>query len=114
MLRRHRKAAPMTAEPFSVLRVEDLLQLRVEVINLRRDGTHLVREDPAAEALLMFSLPAQHISETVVHPAPGNFPETVPAFVSGGTTLVFRLPDGEEAIELSAAALLDWNHLRSL
>ncbi|WP_030412484.1 hypothetical protein [Streptomyces sp. NRRL S-1448] len=103
----------MTAEPFSLLRVEDLLQLRVEVINLRRDGTHLVREDPAAEALLMFSLPAQHISETVVHPAPGNFPETVPSFVSGGTTLVFRLPDGEDSVELSAEALLDWNHLRS-
>ncbi|WP_405997041.1 hypothetical protein [Streptomyces sp. NBC_00829] len=102
----------MTAEPFFVMRVEDLLLLRVDVINLVRDGTRLVREVPGGDALLLFTAPAQHISETVVRPGDG-FPETVPTFVSGESTLVFRLPDGEDSIALSTDALLDWNHLQS-
>ncbi|MFF4608027.1 hypothetical protein ACFY12_35490 [Streptomyces sp. NPDC001339] len=105
----------MTTERFFMLRVEDLLLMFVETTNLRRDGALLVREDPDADALLTFTVPAQHISETVVPPPEvSGFPETVPTFVSGDSTLVFRLPDGENSVELSVTALLDWNFLESL
>ncbi|MFI1582767.1 hypothetical protein [Embleya sp. NPDC020630] len=99
----------MTADPFSILRVEDMLFLRVEVVNLRREGARLVREDPAAPALVLLQLPSQHVNESVL--PGGQFPETVPAFAAGSSTLVFLLPDGQDGIDLTVDALMDWNGL---
>ncbi|MFI6585144.1 hypothetical protein [Embleya sp. NPDC050493] len=99
----------MTADPFRVLRIEDMLLLHVEVVNLRREGARLVREDPTAPALVLLHSPSQHMSEGVL--SGGQFPETVPAFASGRSTLVFLLPDGEDGIDLTVGALLDWNRL---
>ncbi|MYS84829.1 hypothetical protein [Embleya scabrispora] len=99
----------MTADPFRVLRIEDMLLLHVEVINLRREGARLVREDPAVPALVLLHLPSQHVNESVL--SGGQFPETVAAFAAGTSTLVFLLPDGQDGIDLTIEALLDWNRL---
>ncbi|MEU0936944.1 hypothetical protein [Embleya sp. NPDC005971] len=99
----------MTADPFSILRIEDMLVLDVEVVNLEREGARLVREDPDAPALLLVRLPSQHVNESVL--SNGQFPETVAAFAAAPSTLVFLLPDGEDGIDLTIDALLDWNRL---
>ncbi|NUS59037.1 MAG: hypothetical protein HOV66_29905 [Streptomycetaceae bacterium] len=101
----------MTADPFRILRIEDMLVLRVEVVNLRREGARLVREDPASPAVVLLHPPSQHISEGVL--VDGQFPETVPAFAAAPSTLAFLLPEGQDGIDLTVAALLDWNSLNS-
>ncbi|MEV6398992.1 hypothetical protein AB0M39_30135 [Streptomyces sp. NPDC051907] len=103
----------MTAEPFFLQRVEDLVMFRVEPVNLERDGTRLVREDPDAPALLIFHLPPQHVNEDAVLLQALFLPDFSLGFVSGLSRLVFMLPDGEDSIEISSQELLDWNHLQS-
>ncbi|MFE7314716.1 hypothetical protein ACFU7T_16775 [Streptomyces sp. NPDC057555] len=99
----------MTADPFRILRIDDMLLLHVEVVNLRIDGARLVREDPTAPAQVLLHLPSQHVSEGVL--TDGQSPPTVPAFAAGQSTLAFLLPDGQDGIDLSVGALLDWNSL---
>ncbi|MFE6690631.1 hypothetical protein ACFVFQ_29700 [Streptomyces sp. NPDC057743] len=89
--------------------MDDMLLLRVEVVNLRLDGARLVREDPTAPAQVLLHLPSQHMSEGVL--TDGQFPPTVPAFAAGQSTLAFLLPDGQDGIDLTVDALLDWNSL---
>ncbi|MFJ9026627.1 hypothetical protein ACIRPU_42805 [Streptomyces sp. NPDC102259] len=100
----------MTADPFTILRVEDMLLLHVSVINLERDGSRLVRENADEPAVLLFALPPQHVGESDVR---GAFPPTVPAVSAGTSRLALLLPDGEDGIDLASEALLAWELLQN-
>jgi hypothetical protein len=129
---------------FSVLRPHDLLALRVRAVNLRLDTSdparpRLVRDPPAAPALLVFGFQPQSIAEAAYFetapPPPPPFdptkldppvpppssppgtsdtplpPGSTPARMSGGSRLVFRLPDHVDEIPYTTAGLLDWSRL---
>lgn len=100
----------MTADPFTILRVEDMLLLHVSVINLERDGPRLVRENAGEPAVLVFELPPQHVGESAVD---GGRPPTVPAVSAGTSRLALLLPDGEDEIDLTSEALLAWELLQN-
>src|SRR5581483_8419614 len=102
----------MTADPFTILRVADMLQLQVSVINLARDDTRLVRKDRQAPAVLVFTLPPQHVGEQTLLPEEdGPFPATVPAASAGESRVALMLPEGTDGIDLTSQALLAWELL---
>ena len=110
--------APMASRVrFSVLRRDDFLALDLELVNMRLAtgaGTPatLVRDDPAADALLIAHFPPQHLAEetfsgtSLPNPAPRRR-----ARLAGPSRLVFAIPTGIDEIPCTLAALLDWSRL---
>jgi hypothetical protein len=100
-----------------LLRADDLLSLQVELVNLeivdRRDRTTILwRADSARDAFLVVRFPGQHIAEQAFDEADDSQP-TLPAKagIARPSQLVFRLPRSVDAIDLTLAALLEWQDL---
>ena len=103
-----------------ILRPEDLLSLRIALRNLRiesdgRGPARLARIDAGREASVLVRFPGQHIVEQTlksVSDGDGD-PLTLPALsrIAQPTQLVFRLPSDVNSIDLTLAALLDWDIL---
>ena len=99
---------------FEILRKEDLLALRVQLFNMAVDGNpaRLVRRSTGDPAFLVVHFPGQHIAEEAFladasgQPPPGPVP--VRGWLSGSSRLVFRIPDGLDALPLTLETLLDW------
>jgi IPT/TIG domain-containing protein len=85
----------------SVVRPDDLLALRFELVNLHLDGGDLVRRDPAADAIVVVNFPPQHIAEpafaVLAGPPPGP---PVAAVMAGESRLAFRCPRRRTACRL--------------
>ncbi|WP_208818395.1 hypothetical protein [Streptomyces marokkonensis] len=100
--------------PFRVVRPADMLVADIGLVNLRSDGSRLVRREPAAPTLILVGLPPQHILEEVVPQQVDGTTvplATVRAFTSGATQLVFSVPPEVDSLELSLESLLDWERL---
>ncbi|MET9735075.1 hypothetical protein ABZZ79_31865 [Streptomyces sp. NPDC006458] len=95
------------------MRPADMLVLDISLVNLRFDGHRLVRRVPADPTLILVGLPPQHVMEEV----PLKMGPTTPArpsvksFAAGASQLVFSVPADIESLDLSLAALLDWERL---
>jgi hypothetical protein len=90
-----------------------MLVLDISLVNLRFDGRRLVRRVTADPTLIVVGLPPQHVLEEV---PPGMGPTapvrpSVKAFAAGASQLVFSVPADVENLDLSLAALLDWERL---
>jgi hypothetical protein len=103
-----------------ILRPDDLLSLHVALRNLRiepngRGPARLARIDARREASVLVRFPGQHIAEqTFKSVANGDGdPVTLPALsrIARPTQLVFRLPSDVDSIDLTLAALLNWDIL---
>ncbi|WRZ87953.1 hypothetical protein OHB54_02050 [Streptomyces sp. NBC_01007] len=95
------------------MRPADMLVLDIGLVNLRFDGHRLVRRVPADPTLIVVGLPPQHVLEEVpakVDPATPARP-SVKSFAAGASQLVFSVPADIESLDLSLAALLDWERL---
>jgi hypothetical protein len=92
----------------TIVRPEDLLVIDFELVNLRvsTDGTELVPEDAAADALVVVHLPAQALAEPV-WVGPLVDPPPIRTVLAGPSRLVFRIPRGTD-LPLTAAGLLAW------
>jgi hypothetical protein len=108
---------PDTRSSLRLLRAEDLLALRVELHNLRiehRRGqpARLVRIRAGEEALVAVGFPGQHILEQAYPEAAGSEPIRLPAItrIARPSTLVFKLPPNIGHIDITIAALLDWQN----
>jgi len=109
---------------FELLRPDDLLVLRVDTANLQLDTTDaknpkLVPEKASEPSYLIVEFQPQSIFEKAYletqNNGPGSdlldAPGTVPARMSGGSRLVFRLPKHLKQIPFTLKALLDWSQL---
>ncbi|MFF7755723.1 hypothetical protein ACFZCP_42435 [Streptomyces sp. NPDC007971] len=103
----------MAEGPFRVVRPADMLVVDIGLVNLRFDGSRLVRRDPGAPMFILVGLPPQHVLEEV--PAPLS---TVPtalgpmkAVTADSTQLAFSVPPDIDGLELSLASLLNWARL---
>ncbi len=99
--------------PFRVVRPADMLVVDIDLVNLRFDGRRLVRREPAEPTMILVGLPPQHVLEEV---APQldiatTSRASMKAFASGASQLVFSVPPEVDSLELSLAALLDWERL---
>jgi hypothetical protein len=101
----------------SVVRPEDLLDLRFELVNLRlAEGAVLVRVDPAAEAHVVVHFAAQHLGEEVFpelddgSPSPPEPP--VAAVLAGPSRLAFQVPPELAELPLTLEGLLSWHLLK--
>jgi hypothetical protein len=130
-------AAPPVTMSLALLRPDDLLNLRVDAVNLKlgtsdREHPVLVHDDPESEALLIVRFAPQTLVEEayfagdgptqklgageVEHKDSSPVPSTpaepggVAARLGEETRLVFRVPHGM-AIPYSIAGLLDWSKL---
>ncbi|MGV9938527.1 hypothetical protein [Streptomyces sp. NPDC003401] len=95
------------------MRPADMLVADIALVNLRWDGSRLVRREPAAPTLVLIGLPPQHVLEEVAPPldtvaAP---PGPMKAFTSGASRLVFSVPPEVDGLELTLESLLDWGRL---
>jgi hypothetical protein len=106
------------AESFttSVLRADDLLDLRFEFKNLRLEqgagGPALVRVVAAAEAHVVVTFPPQHVAEQAFDETLGAPDEPpVRALLAGPTRLAFRVPPALQRIPFSIDSILGWNAL---
>jgi hypothetical protein len=97
----------------SVVRADDLLDLRFEFRNLgvRHAGSSptLERVDPAVEAFVIVWFPPQSVGEAPSLGLEAEFP--VASALSGATRLAFRLPPSVTSIPFSLGGLLDWTTL---
>ncbi len=96
--------------PFRVVRPADMLVVDIALVNLRFDGHRLVRRDPGAPAFVVAGLAPQHVLEAVpdsLGPASG----ALKAVTAGSTRLAFSVPGDMDGLDLSLAALLDWERL---
>ncbi|MCK7622300.1 hypothetical protein MUU72_04030 [Streptomyces sp. RS10V-4] len=103
-----------TAEgPFRVVRPADLLLLDITLVNLRLDGRHLVKRDPAAPALVLIGLPPQHVREDIPPPLNTVTGALAPlaAFAADPSLLAFSVPPALDSLDLTLASLLDWARL---
>ena len=92
-----------------VIRPDDLLSLRFELINLQPNGSVLSRRDPGADAFVVVTFAPQHIGEQqfpVVAGAPPGPPAS--AVLAGKSQLRFQVPAATASIPFTMAALLDW------
>ncbi|MEM7276734.1 MAG: hypothetical protein AAF385_01305 [Pseudomonadota bacterium] len=104
---------------FHVLRPEDLLSLRFDLINLRIEHRsdspgYLVRESAGKDAQLLVSFPGQHVQEQTFEAAAADAQSAelpVKALAANTSQLAFRLPEGVDSIELSVDGLLNWQVL---
>ena len=127
---------PPVSLSFPVLRPDDLVNLRVDTVNLALDTRDpqqpmLVHADPEQEALLIVRFAPQTIVEEAffegdgpeqkVDPGEGrdnaptiattpSAPGTLAARIGEETRLVFRVPSGA-SIRYSVAGILDWSRL---
>lgn len=126
------------AKLIELLRPDDLLALSIEPRNLRLDTSNpasarLVVEDSKVAAFLIVHFPQQHILEKAYFEVADSIksnpsfngsapplqttvdvldpPGAVPARMSGGSSLVFRLPHGMKFIPYTLKGLLDWSKL---
>ncbi|MGW2619899.1 hypothetical protein [Streptomyces sp. NPDC001500] len=95
--------------PFRVVRPADMLVVDIDLVNLRFDGRHLVREDRAQPAFVLAGLPPQHVLEEV--PLTLKVTASVKAVTAGSTCLAFSVPDNIDSLDLSLDALLGWARL---
>ena len=103
--------------PLRIVRPDDLLNVTVELTNLRvsADRRFLERIDPVAPAWLAFVLPPQHLSEQAFmeykdHVELAAQPP-VGCVAAGPSRLVFALPGDTERWPLNVAGLLAWDQL---
>ncbi len=103
--------------PLRIVRPDDLLNVTVELTNLRvsADRHFLERIDPAAPAWLAFVLPPQHLSEQAFmeykdHVELAAQPP-VGYVAAGPSRLVFALPADAQQWPLDVASLLAWDQL---
>ncbi len=103
--------------PLRIVRPDDLLNVTVELTNLRvsADRRFLERIDPVAPAWLAFVLPPQHLSEQAFmeykdHVELAAQPP-VGYVAAGPSRLVFALPGDTERWPLNVAGLLAWDQL---
>ncbi|WP_225860763.1 hypothetical protein [Streptomyces triticiradicis] len=92
------------------MRPADMLVVDIDLVNLRFDGHRLVRRDPGAPAFVLAGLPPQHVLE----PAPASLSAisgSVKAVTAGSTRLAFSVPGDVDGLDLTLAALLDWERL---
>jgi hypothetical protein len=115
-----------------VTRAEDLLSLQFRFINLGLQAAAdksitLARLKAGDPAFLIVEFPPQHVGEEAIletaaefKDVPGNPPSSGPlpgvnnpvrARLSGGSRLVFRLPNTMQSIPYTLEALLDWTQL---
>jgi hypothetical protein len=96
------------ASPLNVLRSRDLLNLQLELINLRVDESGprpVLRRDGAGDAIIVLRLPAQHVAEQAA--ATDSSPPTpFAARLSGPSRLAFRVTAGHSEVPLALADLL--------
>ncbi len=103
--------------PLRIVRPDDLLNLTVELANLRvsADRRLLERVDPAAPAWLVVLLPPQHLSEQAFLEYKDHVeaaaPPPVKYVAAGPSRLVFELPEDAQSWPLDLPGLLDWNRL---
>ena len=97
-----------------LIRPEDLLNLKIELLNLvprsrflRAPTLHAVDEE--RPSFLVVTLPGQHILEARSKEDEPTPALPVRAFLSGPTTLVFRVPPHLLPLDFVAASLLRWN-----
>ncbi|MGO4886117.1 hypothetical protein ACJ2A9_00020 [Anaerobacillus sp. MEB173] len=92
-----------------VLRKEDFLVLRFELVNIHTEGSplHLARSNAGEPAVLIVHFPAQHIVEEVF-PENVNINTPIKAMLSGPSRLVFELPDYEDKWPFTLETLLNW------
>ncbi|HJS74735.1 MAG TPA: hypothetical protein VJ921_10635, partial [Vicinamibacteria bacterium] len=110
------------AEPIArttILRPRDLLNLEIELENLAlvsrwRKTPRLEAVSSDRPALLLVTLPPQHILEerSFVSDLPPELP--VRAFLSGATRLVFRIPHELLPLPFSTESLLRWSEFELL
>ena len=102
------------ASPLNVLRSRDLLNLQLELINLRVDESGprpVLRRDVEGDAFIVVRISPQHVAEQGV-PA-GQSPSTpYAARLSGPSRLAFRVTDEHAEIPLALTDLLA--HLETL
>lgn len=109
---------------FELLRADDLLVLRVDTVNLKLDtadakNPKLVPEKASEPSYLIVEFQPQSIFEKAYleteNNGPGSdpldSPGSVPARMSGGSRLVFKLPGNLKQIPFKMNALLDWSQL---
>jgi hypothetical protein len=110
---------PPTNETFTLLRADDLLALRFEIINLRVETfsdrpPQITRIERGLAAFIIVHFPPQHILEeafieddnTGILLRLSNPP--VWSILAGPSRLVFKLPDEKNQIPLTVESLLDW------
>jgi hypothetical protein len=106
---------PNVPTPLRLVRPDDLLVLDIEPLNMQlsADGLRLERVGPDAPAVLIVSLPAQHVAEQAFFEFEGSLEPAgsppVGAIVAGPTRLAFTLPDDRASIPFTAEGLLDWS-----
>lgn len=108
-----------------VVRAEDLLVLRFELVNLVVEASaegrarRIVRAAPGLEARLVVHFPPQHVAEECL-PADADgrveglvaaSDDRVRARLAGGSRLAFRVPDEVTSIPLTLDGLLAWHRL---
>jgi hypothetical protein len=100
----------------SVVRPDDLLDLRFEFVNLRiADGAVLVRVDPSAEAHVIVHFAPQHLADEAFEELDGGPPPPRPpvgAVLAGPTRLAFLLPPELGELPLTLEGLLGWDVMR--
>lgn len=122
----------LAAFTIPVTRAEDLLSLQFRFVNLGLQAAadkpvSLGRLRPNDPAYLIVEFPPQHVAEEAIleraeefKDLPGNPPSSGPlpginnpvrARLSGGSRLVFRLPNTMQSIPYTLDALLDWTQL---
>jgi hypothetical protein len=103
--------------PIRIVRPDDLLNVTVELTNLRvsADRHFLERIDPAAPAWLTFVLPPQHLSEQAFMEYKNHVElaaqPPVGYVAAGPSRPVFALPGDAEQWPLDVASLLAWDRL---
>ena len=111
----------MSTLTLDVVRADDLLVLRFELVNLvldpdeSRAPRRLIRTAAADDALVIVHFQPQHIAEECFRrgasgivglPAPN---EEVRSSIAGPSRLTFRVPERLESIALTLKDLLDWD-----
>ena len=103
-----------------VVRADDLLVMRIDLVNLALDPDEsqrprrLIRDTGGIDALLIVRFPPQHIAEMCLRElATGDVTDPgadhVPSIIAGESRLVFRLPGTMTSLPLTLEALLDWD-----
>jgi hypothetical protein len=95
----------------SVTRPDDMLSVSFQLINLKPDGTDVVRIDPAADAFVIVYLGAQHIAEANTDFGSSAPTPPVSGVLAGGSQLAFRVPAATTRLPLTVESLLDWDAL---
>ncbi len=94
-----------------ILRTDDLLNLRIEFLNLAFNPAkaRLERIDTGSEAYVRVHFPPQHVAEQAFDINDPSVPAPpIKSHIAGDSRLVFALPKGVNEIPYELAALLSW------